>query len=139
MAPPADRRSVRIASTERFAGILDDRQAERLERGHIAWVAEDVDRKDRARLIRYRGSSRSGVERQRQRVDVGEDWLCALHYADVGAGHERKWRRDDLVAIAHTDSSQGQLKASGAARDGAGVCRSDPLRESFLEGWHSRP
>ena len=44
VAAAADRRAVAVHRAERLAGVLDDRQAHRLERGQVGRVAEDVDR-----------------------------------------------------------------------------------------------
>ena len=52
MAAAADRRAVGVDGAERLAGVLDDRQAERLEGRQVGRVAEDVDRQQRRRARR---------------------------------------------------------------------------------------
>ena len=49
-APPTGRPSA-WTRAERLAGVLDDRQAEALERRHVGGVAEDVDRQQRRRAL----------------------------------------------------------------------------------------
>ena len=52
MATTADRAPVSVPRTERFAGVLNDRQAERLEADHVGGIAEDVDGQQRRRARR---------------------------------------------------------------------------------------
>ena len=54
VAARADRGAVGVDRAERLAGVLDDRQAERLERRDVGRVAEDVDRQERRRALRDR-------------------------------------------------------------------------------------
>src|SRR3954452_5859959 len=70
MAARAARHAVPLYGAERLAGVLDDRQAELLERGQVGGVAEDMDRQDGARTLRDRGRGRVRGEVQRDRVDV---------------------------------------------------------------------
>ena len=119
MAAAADRHAVGVDRAERLARVLDDRQAEPLERREVGGVAEDVHRQQRRRALRDRRRGGVRVEVQRHRVDVGEHGPRALVHGHVGAGHERERARDDLVAVADAGRAQRQVQPGGAARDRA--------------------
>ena len=138
MPARADRDAVGVHGAERLAGVLDDRQAERLERRQVGGEAEDVDGQDRRRARRDRGRRGRRVEVQRARVDVGEDRPRALVDRGVRARDERERRRDDLVAVAHADRAQREVQAGGAARDRARVRDAEARRERLLERGHAR-
>ena len=123
VAAAADRHAVGVDRAERLAGVLDDRQAEPLERRQVGREAEDVHRQQRLRALRDRGRGGRRVEVERDRVDVGEHRPRALVEHRVGRGDERERARDDLVALLHADRPQREVQAGGAARDRAGVRR----------------
>ena len=125
----ADRGAVGVHGAERLAGVLDDRQAEALERREVGRVAEDVDRQQRRRALGDRRGRGLRVDVQRHRVDVREDGPRALEQADVGAGDERERRRHDLAAVLHAGGAQRQVKPGRAARDCARVGDAEPLGE----------
>jgi hypothetical protein len=98
-----------------------------------------VHRQERGRALGHRRGRRLRIEVQRARIDVGEDRPGALVEHDVGAGHERERRRDDLVPVRHADRAQREVQPGRAARHRARVLHADPRREGLLEGGHARP
>jgi hypothetical protein len=115
------RRAVGVHRTQRLAGVLDDRQAECLERGHVGRIAEDVHRQQRRGPLGHRRRGGGGIEVERHRVDVDEHRPGALVEDHVRRGHERERRRDHLVAIADADRADRQVEPGGPAGDGTGM------------------
>jgi hypothetical protein len=135
----AHRRAVGVDRAERLAGVLHDREAVALERGHVGRVAEDVHGQQRARAPRDRGRRGVRVQVERDGVDVGEHRSRALVENRVGRGDERERRRDDLLALPHADRAQREVQPGRAGRDGARVADPKPRGEGRLECGHARP
>ena len=74
-----------------------------------------------------------GGQVQRHGIDVDEHRSGALVHRDIGAGHERERRGDDLIAIRHPNRPQRQMKPRRPARHRAGKRSSHKARKRSLE------
>ena len=134
VAAAADRGPVGVSGPERLAGVLHDREAVGLERGHVGRVAEDVHRQQRGGAVGDRGRGGRGIEVERARVDVGEHRPGVLVEDRVGRGDERERRGHDLVAGLDADRAQPEVQRGGAGGHGARVRDAEPRGEGLLEG-----
>jgi hypothetical protein len=115
VAAAADRAAIGIRGAQRLAGILDDRQAELLERRHVGRIAEHMNGEQRGGASGDRRRGRRRIQVQGDRIDVGEHRARSLVQGDVGRGHEGEGTGDDLVALAHPRRAQGEVQSGGPA------------------------
>jgi hypothetical protein len=69
---------------------------------HLSGDAERVDCEDGAGAGRDRALDCSGVEIERDEIQLNEDGRGAHLKDSIDHGHERKRGNDDLIAFAHT-------------------------------------
>ena len=80
----------------------------------------------------------SWFQRERARVDVGEDRRRSLEEDTVGRGHEAEGRRDDLIARAETQCRNRQVEGAGPAVDYHCVLNAGAGSQLLLERRHLR-
>ena len=126
----------RPASVERaggLRGVLDDRDAERLDLRDRRDVAEQVHGEHRARRGRERGAHGLGRHARGLRVDVAEHRAGARVDDRLGGRVEGERRDDDVVAGADAERAQRDRDRVGAVGDADGVPRAEVGRELVLE------
>ena len=132
----ADRRAA-VLGAERLARVVDQREpvpvGDRAQLVELARVAEDVDGDDRARTRRDRGLDRGGVEVERARIDVGEDWRGALVDRAVRRGDEGVRRGDHLVTRLDARQAHAEVQSGRTGGDRRDVGGADGLGEQLLE------
>jgi hypothetical protein len=126
-----------VDRAKRLAGVLEHPQSairgDLAERREIRRVSEDVDREQAGGVLPHRGSCLLWINRQRDRIDVGEDGCGALVKQAVGRCDEGQRAGDDLIALAPAQRPHAEVKRGRPARDRDRVAVTEPVGEVRLE------
>jgi hypothetical protein len=117
-----------------LGGVLDDRNAERLDLRDRGDVSEQVHGDHGLRARRQRNADRLGRDAHRLGVDVAEDRTRTGGRDRLGAGVERERGHDDLVARADAERAQPDGQRIGPVRHPDRVLGRAVAGELALEG-----
>ena len=141
VAEPADRPAA-VRRAVRLRRVLDDREPAPVgdpeDRLHRRREPVQMDGEDGGRPRRDPGLDLARVDRERVRVDVGEDGRRELVQRREPARDEAERRDDHLVARPDPERGERELERDGAVRDRHAVGHAAARRPAPLELGHGR-